>query len=359
MEQVLINQKALKQRKKMKQIQKAAICKYGRGHGAVAKARIGKLVSLSGQEAVKTSTKGITIPDLSQDELLCIIRESKLTGMSGNEFSTVQKLENFLQSKKEKSVLVVNGVECEPGLLHDEWLLEQCLNEIIGGIQILCKTLGIKHSVLAVKTDMKLESRGIKLCRVPARYPMGEEHILLQQLFGVTMDKTEYPAEKGFLVMNVQTVYQIYHLCNGTYQEGRYVTLADIDTGEAKVVFAKDGDNIRKILEKNFVKHKSKECFAGGGILSAHPINENECFQGNISFAAIGAPASISNENQCKKCGKCTRKCPMEVNVKEIVKRREQNPNADITGLGLEKCIHCNSCTYFCKAGKNIATILR
>lgn len=46
MEQVLINQKTLKQRKSIKQIQKAAIGKYGRGHGAVAKARIGKLVSL-------------------------------------------------------------------------------------------------------------------------------------------------------------------------------------------------------------------------------------------------------------------------------------------------------------------------
>ncbi len=358
MEQVLINQKSLKQKKNIKQIQKIAFRKYGRGHRAVVKAKMGKLVSLFRQETTKLNNKKITIPTLSQKDLLDKIRDNELTGMSGNDFPTAQKLENFLQSEGKERILIVNGVECEPGLLHDEWLLEHCIDEIIAGIRILSKTLQINHSVLATKTDKKLEENEIEILRVPARYPMGEEHILLRQLFGIDLDKTTHPAENGFLVLNVQTVYQIYLLCNGMYQKGRYVTLADIDTGEAKVIFVKNGENIRSILENNFGKEKNKKYFAGGGILSAHPVNENECFKGNISFASVGTPADISNENHCKKCGKCSRKCPMGVNVKEIVARREQNTDADITGLGLEKCIHCNSCTYFCRAGKNIAAML-
>lgn len=363
MEQVLINRKTLKRRKSMEQVQKASFRQYGRGHGAVVKARLGKLAGISGQEATKPSSKSVRIPDLSQEELLGIIRESRLTGMSGNDFPTAEKLESFIKNKREDSLLVVNAVECEPGLLHDEWLLEQYPDEIIAGIQILCKTLRVNQAVLAVKTNTGLERweagiSGIKVSRVPARYPMGEEHILLRQLFGIQMDKTEHPAEKGFLVLNVQTVYQICQLCNGTYRKGRYVTLADIDTGEAKVVFAKNGEDIGEVLKSSFRRENGRECFAGGGILSAHLLHEGECFSNSISFAAIGTPAEISNENKCKGCGKCSRKCPMGVSVRELVKRREQNPNADITDLGLEKCIHCNTCTYFCRAGKNISAYL-
>ena len=357
MDTVLINQKTLKQRKTMKQIQKEFFRKYGRVHGAVVKGKLGKLVRMSEQTG-KLSSPNITFPDITQEELLRKLQKSQLTGMSGNRFPTAQKVESFLRSQSRKRVLVINGVECEPGLLHDEWLLEQYPNEIRAGIKLLCKALKISHSVLAVKVDSKLEGTDIEVRRVPERYPMGEEHVLIHQLFDILMEKKEHPAENGFLVLNVQTVYQIYQLCNGSYQEGRYVTLANIDTGEAKVVFAKYGESIRRTLEDSFGKQKGVECYAGGGILSAHPVGEEECFEGAVSFAAIGVSAHIFNENACKKCGKCTRKCPMGVNVKEIVRRREQNQDADVTGLGLEKCIHCNSCTYFCKAGKNIASML-
>ena len=357
MEQVLINQKSLRERKNIKQIQKASFRKYGRGKKSILKNRMGKMVAVA-EPTIRSRTEGVFVPEIPQEELLRILRESQLTGMSGNNFPVVQKLESFLRSKKEKRMLIVNGVECEPGLLHDEWLLEHCFDEIRAGIQLICRTLKIRNSVLAVKTSSVPEARGIHVCCVPARYPMGEEHILIRQLLGIQMEKEQHPAEEGFLVINVQTVYQIYHLCQKTYQDGRYVTLANLDTGEAKVAFVKNGEGIRNTLERIFQNQKNRKCFAGGGILSAHPIDGEECFSGNVSFAAIGEPANVSNDNPCRKCGKCSRKCPMGVDVKEIVRRREHNQNADITGLGLEKCIHCNSCTYFCSAGKNIASLL-
>jgi heterodisulfide reductase subunit C len=46
------------------------------------------------------------------------------------------------------------------------------------------------------------------------------------------------------------------------------------------------------------------------------------------------------------------------VNVKKIVKRREKDKQADISDLGAENCIHCGSCTFFCRAGKDISEYL-
>lgn len=383
MYQMLMNQKTAAQRRCLKQIQKASLRKYGRGRRAVVRARIGKLVCVfrpnAEEQRANTQTKNGASQALSGEQLLKLIRESRLTGQSGSDFPTIRKLESFLQSKviKQKGedcVLVVNGVECEPGLLHDEWLLSEHFDEILEGIQQISKALSIRQSVLAVKTDIRAVGNrrerkgknaslhtlpdGIRVCRVPAGYPMGEEHILLHQLFGVQLKQEELPTEHGFLVLNVQTVYQIFRLCHETYEEGRYVTLADLDTGEAKVVFAKKGEEIRKTLEENFKNHAGRECFAGIGLLASKPLQEKECFQGSTCFAAIGTPASISNEHSCKGCGKCSRKCPMGVQVREIVKRREKDPGADITGLGAEKCIHCGSCTFFCRAGKNLSALL-
>ena len=294
--------------------------------------------------------------------ILELLQECDLTGMSGNGFSVKTKLELLIQHQSGK-MLLINGVECEPGLIHDEWMLKNHWDEVSKGVQLLCKAIPFERCVLAHKIPReerrtKRKTIGFEEYIVPVKYPLGEEHLLIKQVFGETLQKNENPVAAGILVLNVQTIYQIYCLLTEQYHNGRYITLADIDSGEARVEYIKRGENIREKLKICFPRDTEVKYFAGSGIMSAHEIEDDEEFSDQISFAAIGDPADISNKAACKGCGKCNRKCPSGVNIKNIVKRREIDSQADISDLGAENCIHCGTCTFFCRAGKNIAEYL-
>lgn len=364
MDKILLNQKTVNSKKTLKKIQKSSIRGYCKGK-SVSKTKIGKLVKLVPSNS-KMEDTGHLSSEVNLDRLMELLESSNLTGMSGNGFPVKKKLELFLQNqslKQSQKILLINGAECEPGLIHDEWILRNHWNEVSKGIQLLGQLIPFERCVLACKITRdeqkkKRDAVGFEVCMVPARYPMGEEHLLIRQVLGRTLAREEHPVEAGILVMNVQTVYQIYCLLTKQYHNGRYITLADLDSGEASVEYITRGEDIREKLVSHFSKDSKQECFAGAGIMSAHAIERDESFADQISFAAIGHPVRISNDAACKGCGMCNRKCPAGVNIKKIVGRRETDSQADISDLGIENCIHCGSCTFFCRAGKNIAEYL-
>lgn len=354
MSEVLLNQKEVSKRKELRSIQKQSKREYGRGK-SIAKAKIGKLIDVEEvQEYAAISNGTRNKPDM--EEFLNLLRELQLTGMSGNGFPVYKKIEKIATCQAR--TLIINGVECEPGLLHDRWLLENHWEEIKGGIQYLQEKLYFDRCILAYSMNRKARRNHEKesiceICHVAAKYPMGEERFLIKQLLGKEISKEEYPTEQGILVLNVQTVFQISNILSGTYQNGRYITAANLDTGKAKIIYAEKGTDIKQKTAEVFGVNTDVPCFAGGGVMSAHKVTDGEVFTDSVCFIAIGTSAEITNEHACKGCGKCNRKCPAGVDIREIVKRREKNPHADITGLGMEKCIHCGCCTFFCRAGKD------
>lgn len=362
MDRILLNQKAVNSRKKLKKIQKYSLRGYCRSR-SISKTKIGKLFCLVPSRIVEKEDKTKCLPSkLNLDIILELLEAHALTGMSGNGFSVKTKLELLFQHKSQKYFLI-NGVECEPGLLHDEWILKNYWEEVSKGIQIISKVIPFERCVLAHKIsreekEKKRNMAGFEDCAIAAKYPMGEEHLLIKQVFGKTLPRDVYPVNEGILVMNVQTVYQIYSLLTNQYQNGRYITLADLESGAARIEYVKRGENIKEKLKNCFPGDREVNYFAGSGIMSAHVIEDDESFSDRISFAAIGQSAKISNNMACKGCGMCNRKCPEGVNVKAIVKRREIDKQLDISDLGIENCIHCGSCTFFCRVGKDITEYL-
>lgn len=361
MRRILMNQKTVKERNAIRVIQRGSRREYCRAWGGP-RTRIGKLVRMNSGEFNGLQTDNPLPEHIQVQDILDLLEQNQLTGMSGNGVPVRNKIEMLLKKTGPK-LLLINGVECEPGLLHDEWILASSRDEVMKGIQILSDAIRFDRRVLAHKVLKKdrrnrWSAAGIEDLMVPARYPMGEERLLIKQVFGLDIPKGAYPADQGILVLNVQTVVQIYRLLAKQYRDGRYVTLADLGSGEARVVFVERGEYIKAKLLRYFPHDAETDCFAGSGIMSSAPVDEQEIFTDQICFAAIGQPAKLSNITDCKGCGSCNRKCPSKVDVRGIVKTLERDPQANLKGFGAENCISCGSCTFFCRAGKDISEYL-
>ncbi len=361
--QVIMNKKMVRKNKSLRKNQKIDKKLYNDrklNKQSVLKRNIAKVIHLSSEELVGQGYEKMNEDTIDKIKLLERIKESKLTGMSGNGFLVAKKIESFLASPNNSMrTIIVNAAECEPGLLHDAWLIRHKSKFVIEGLQLIREILQPKRIIVVTRGKISFEPKTseIEYCNVPLKYPMGEEHFLIKQVLGIEIDRSENPSDHGILMMNIQTVYQIDRIAHNAYMDGHFVTLADLRSGNARIAYVVNGENIYDKLELCFGKI-TDDCYAGGGIMQASLIHNSDVFTEGTSFAAIVGNVMISNTNSCKKCGGCSKRCPMGILVKEIVLARESNPNADISKWKPEQCIQCGTCTYFCMAGKDISAYL-
>lgn len=88
--------------------------------GSVLNRNIGKVVRLCceapiGEPCASFSSDSINI---NANELVAKLAAVGLTGNSGSGFPTSEKIKAFCSSAAENKYIVINGAECEPGLLY-------------------------------------------------------------------------------------------------------------------------------------------------------------------------------------------------------------------------------------------------
>lgn len=351
---MLLNQKTVNRSRTLRKLQKRAKKLYGKPFRVEPKNYFGKLSEQIPDDVVPRFPRAEIVP-CDREAFMARLQEMNLLGMSGTGFPVHQKISTFLENKGEDSYLLVNSVECELGLVHDEWLLDAYLDEILETVRFLKECLGIGQCFVGVKKWQDKYAAIPEMRHVAAIYPMGEEHQLIKHILGRTYAKSEIPATKGILVMNLQSVYQIYRVLSNTYDGGRYTTVANFNTGRASVNYIPAGQTVGQTVELNRRKLGLKgELFAGQGIFEILAASPDDPVTAKTSFIGCGTPAPISNAKRCNGCGRCDSACPMGVSIMELVRRREDDPTADISDLGIHKCIFCNSCMFVCPEEKDL-----
>ena len=352
----LINKKIVRNNINLKNVQKQEKRLKGKGSRKPLKNYLGKIVSLSSPELIGNES-GVPnfIPDISIEDLLAALENAGITGMSGNGFPIHSKINTFLSANSDKKILLINAVECDPALRHDEWLLDNRYNEITQGIHYLKQALSLDQVVLATKNKNITSNSDFSVSIVPPRYPMGEEHFLIKQILGISLEIKEKPAEHGILVLNVQSIYQICKIVNQCYDGGRFITVAELTNASARIAYIYPTDNISSLLHKCFGETGDKPMYRGYGVMSCVKAAETDDFSKHEMFAVYAAPPNIDNANHCRHCGSCIRKCPAKIKVAKVVLSVDNNKSIDYGSYNLERCVKCGVCTYFCPASKNVS----
>lgn len=351
---MIINDKIIRKNKQLKKLRKASLKMYGKAPKGVIKNKFGKVSGCESAALVQRELPQIEA-EITKELLIEKCKEANLTGMSGNGFPIYKKLESFVRSNMQSKTILINGAECEPGLIHDQWLIENRLEEILVGAEGLRKVFGAQSVTIAAKNFPKSPAtlpKGINLCKVPPLYPMGEERILIHQVLGITINHQALPIEQGILVMNVQSLLQIVKILSGQSANGRFVTLSDLDTGSAFAVYVEYHESIKEKLVHLFGERKHYKC--GFGVMNASDVTDDMRFDPTVCFATVtSVVADTCTTNRCKGCGKCKKVCPMGLDVKKIISKMEKQKTAELAELGVNRCIGCASCSFVCAANKN------
>ncbi len=253
----------------------------------------------------------------SAEELIKLIKENNITGKGGAAFPTAEKISSLINSGEKAKILIINAVECDPGLLHDKWILENKMPQIIETSKILKNILNLDRIIFASKSEINSTAKEVETVRVENFYPAGAETVLIESLLNISIKPGDIPAEKGILVQNIQTILSLHNaLFNPSSAKQQYLTFSNIKKQESTVILCETGTSVKKVCED--LAPGEKSLFIGGGVMQTRPAEDNDIIDSTVNFIAVSEPPVI-NEKGCVGCDQCISHCPTGINVKDGV----------------------------------------
>lgn len=292
-------------------------------------------------------------------EILDRIAACEVFGCGGAAFPAITKIKTVMAVVVPDKYLIVNGVECDPGLIHDQWLLHKFPGEITQGIKLLQQCISLKQVYIAVKDRcITTMSNDTKMYHVPDVYPVGAEKILIHRILRKKIPAGEIPAQAGILVLNVQTVLAIYEaVYHNRPASAKYLTISNLKTQKSRVARLKLGAKISEIINAEYPDSGTGGAcvFSGGGFMQARIAEDTDVVERTTNFIAVADYPYYKESPLCSKCGLCLMHCPAGLQVNQIAELADDDKLDETIKYRPYQCISCGSCSYVCLAGRDLA----
>lgn len=298
---------------------------------------------------------------MSPEEMIEKIKNAGIVGHGGAAFPTHIKLSSAIGKV---DTVIINGAECEPFLTSDHRILIEYPWEVISGIQIILRILGIQNALLGIevnksntfeKINSLLPSDGsIKLVPLMTKYPQGAEKQLIKSLTGREVPSGKLPADAGCAVFNVDTAGAIFRLFNsGMPMIRRIVTVSGPDIASPKNVETRIGTPIKDLIEfcGGFSEPPTKLLMGGPMMGTSLFSDEVPIIKGTNGILAFAEKQPLHiPDPKCIRCGRCVTDCPMGL-VPTYIYRSFMAGNMDeCKSYSPLDCIECGVCSFTCPA---------
>ena len=300
------------------------------------------------------------------------IAAAGIVGLGGACFPTHVKL--LPPPGKKAEVLIVNGVECEPYLTNDHQLMLEHGEEIIVGIKIVMKALGVNRAIIGIEANkpdaiehMKnLASRvlGIEVRALKVKYPQGGEKQLIDACIGRQVPSGALPIETGAVVDNVATLFAIYEAVQKNKPLiSRVMTITGKTVANPGNYLVRFGTPTAQLVEMvGGVPARTAEVIAGGPMMGRSMSNIETMPANKRMSALLFMPEDECyrpDPSPCIRCAKCVDACPMGLEPYLLSSLAKGEEWEEMETHRVMDCIDCGSCVFTCPAHRPLLDGIR
>ena len=314
-----------------------------------------------------------TLDDLTTDDLIAVVREAGICGMSGAGVPTWKKLSMAVGNIRR---IIVNCIECEPYLTVNHRLLAEDFKSVIGGLKILLFAFKIKNANIAISDrDTKLVKKlkkqligdEISLKVLQAKYPQGDERQLIYAITAREVPVGKSGLDLGVLTLNAQTVSEIYNaFVFGMPSIYRNLTVDGDLIKRPMNLCVPIGTPTDKVIEYcGLKKDVTSIKVIHGGIMMGNTVDSIDApiiktTTGVLVFEADSDPRTekksiFDKSTACIRCSRCVDACPMRLIPSDFINCSEKN----LIKCGIDHCVLCGLCQYVCPTNVPLMEYIR
>ncbi|MDR1678252.1 MAG: electron transport complex subunit RsxC [Prevotellaceae bacterium] len=307
----------------------------------------------------------------SKEDILAKIADAGLVGLGGATFPTHIKLSPPPGKKAE--VLIINAVECEPYLTSDHQLMLEKSGEILVGIRILMKAIGVTRAIVGIENNkpdaialmQKLAQNelGIEICPLKVQYPQGGEKQLIDATIGRQVPSGALPIEVGAVVQNVGTAFAVYEAVqkNKPLIE-RIITITGKSIEKPSNLLARIGTPLSELIDFCGGLPEDTGKVIGGGPMMGKALLNLEVPMTKGSSGLLIMPsleAEREKMRNCIRCAKCVNVCCMGVEPYLLMSLVENEMWTEAEAAHIMDCVECGSCSFTCPAARPLLDYVR
>lgn len=310
--------------------------------------------------------------NLPADEIKTIIKDAGIVGMGGAAFPTNVKL----SPPKEKIIdaVIINGAECEPYLTADHRLMVEHPKEVVEGLKIIMKSLGVKEGHIGIEENkpdaieaMKAAVSGesnMSIWPLEIKYPQGAEKMLIKAVKGREVPSKGLPMDVGVVVQNVGTALAVYEAVRyGKPLIERVVTVTGEGIKEPGNMMVRIGTLMSEIIEQcGGLAEGAVKVIAGGPMMGfAQWTLDVPVVKGTSGILVLNEDEYVSSDDYsaCIRCGSCIDICPMGLNPSMLSILSEKGFFEETKEYNIFDCFECGSCAYVCPSKRPMVQFMR
>ncbi len=308
---------------------------------------------------------------LSKEEIIAKIKDMGIVGLGGATFPTHVKM--MVPNGKKAEFLLINGVECEPYLTSDHRLMLEKGEEILVGISILKKALGVEKAIIGIEnnksdaitylTKLALNFTGIEVHALKIKYPQGAEKQLIKALLNREVPSGKLPIEVGCVVSNIGTAFAVYEAIqkNKPLFE-RVVSITGKSLKNPSNFMVRIGTPVIELIEKAGGLPDDSGKVNSGGPMMGKALNSLDVpiVKGTSGILIMTRKESKRPEIlNCIRCGKCITVCPMGLEPYLLAQLAENGNFETSEKEKIMDCMECGSCQFTCPSSRPLLDYVR
>lgn len=331
-------------------------------------------MDVEGDEWLETIDRSAAIKrdcPLEAKEIVDKIAMAGIVGLGGACFPTHVKL--LPPPGKKAEVLIVNGVECEPYLTCDHQLMLEHGEEIIIGIQILMKALGINRAIIGIEKNkpdaidymkqLASKALGIEVKPLKLKYPQGGEKQLIDACIGRQVPSGALPIEVGAVVDNVATIYAVYEAVQKNKPLiSRVMTVTGKSLSKPGNYSVRFGTPLSDVVALAGGVPEDTGKIIGGGPMMGRAMNNIDMPANKRVSGLLFLPENESRRAEvenCIRCAKCVSACPMGLEPYLLSKQAALGMWDEMEKHSIMDCIECGCCMFTCPSHRPLLDYVR
>ncbi len=254
-----------------------------------------------------------------------------------------------------KELLIVNGLNPEPGITWAEPMLATHVRNLRSGLALLQRICRAKRVVIALPSGMNVAYEGLEVVHIAPEYPNSLDPLVIKAVTG-----KENPPDVG--IVGIHTLWGLGRVVvTGMPLTETVVTLGSrTHTGNYII---KNGTRVCDLIAHANVKVNPGDTVVVGGPLRGQSISLlarglDKNTTGLFIVEADTIPP-LDGDVQCCNCGACSLVCPARLSPEMLSRYAEFARYDKCVKEHIDACMECGLCGYVCLARRPVLQYIR